>query len=285
MTLSPFDFRKPPAGEMERQASGWLALACRRGSEVWSRLLPYPAQIKPGPVESLTAAAGLTAIPGDVVGFPLTTPDAADGTLLLAIRRPLLLALLMGLLGETPTSLPDDRNATELEESLLGYLVREMFLDPLEKGWPVADAPTLTAGMPGLPRVVWSRAANDTTLLLTLSVSMPFGEYPVQVLVPRSGRWEKLVQVPPSPPAAAPETRDHIESLVREMPVDLAVVLGTADLSMHDLARLKAGDVVILRQKVNQPLEGLVAGARKFRVWPGVKGNRAAVQIDARAEG
>jgi flagellar motor switch protein FliM len=53
---------------------------------------------------------------------------------------------------------------------------------------------------------------------------------------------------------------------------------------MRDLTQLKAGDVLVLRQKVNQPLDGLVSGARKFRVWPGVIGSRAAVLIDAPAE-
>jgi flagellar motor switch protein FliM len=68
------------------------------------------------------------------------------------------------------------------------------------------------------------------------------------------------------------------------MAVDLTVLLGTADLSMQDIGRLQAGDVVVLRQKVDEPLDGLLAGARKFRVWPGVVGDRAAVVIDAPAE-
>jgi flagellar motor switch protein FliM len=281
MTLSLFDFRKPPPGELERQAVGWVTLACRHGSEVWARLLPFAAQLKPGPVQSLTTAAGLAALPNDAVGIPVTTPEPADGTLLLAIQRPLLLALLNGLLGETPLALPADRNLTDLEASLIDYLVRELFLKPLEAGWPVADPPSFRAGLPGLPRVVGPRASNETALLLTLTAALTFGEYPVHLLVPRRGRWETLVQAPPAPLPPPVESREQMEALVREMPVDLSIVLGTADLTMRDLSRLKAGDVVILRQKVTQPLDGLVCGARKFRVWPGVKGSRAAVLIDA----
>lgn len=283
MTPTLFDFRKPPPGELERQAVGWLTLACRRGSEAWPRVLPYTAELKPGPVEALTAADGLASLPGDAVGFPLTTSDPADGTLLLGVRRPLLLALLAGLLGDTPTALPADRDPTELELSVLGYLVRELFLEPLEKGWPAANPPRLTAGRMGLPRVVWMQPGNDPALLLTLTVSLPFGGYPVHLLLPRAGRWVKMVNEPIPAASLSPEAREQIEALVREMPVDLEVVLGTADLTMHDLARLKAGDLVVLRQKVNQPLEGLVSGARKFRVWPGVLGSRAAVLIDGPA--
>ncbi|QJW94389.1 hypothetical protein [Frigoriglobus tundricola] len=42
--------------------------------------------------------------------------------------------------------------------------------------------------------------------------------------------------------------------------------------------------MVVLRQKVDQPLDGLLSGARKFRVWPGTVGERAAVLIDAPAD-
>ena len=74
-----------------------------------------------------------------------------------------------------------------------------------------------------------------------------------------------------------------MEALVREMAVELTVLLGSAELSMRELAALRAGDVVVLHQKVDQPLDGLLAGTRKFRVWPGVIGDRAAVVIDAPA--
>jgi flagellar motor switch protein FliM len=54
---------------------------------------------------------------------------------------------------------------------------------------------------------------------------------------------------------------------------------------MNELAALRTGDVVVLHQKVDQPLDGLLAGTRKFRVWPGVVGDRAAVVIGGTAEG
>jgi flagellar motor switch protein FliM len=75
-------------------------------------------------------------------------------------------------------------------------------------------------------------------------------------------------------------SREQIESLVREMEVEMTVVLGRVDLSMRDLTALATGDVLVFDQKVNEPLEGLVAGTPKFRVWPGVIGDRAAIVVD-----
>lgn len=284
MTPGAFDFRKPPPGEHERQIGKWLTLTARQASGVWARLIPYPTELKPGPVAGISASRGMGQLTDETVGLPITTADSADGALLLAIPKPLLLALLAGLLGEKPEYLPAERELTELESSLIDYLARELFLTPLQKGWPGADPPALTAGNPGTPRSVWRVPGGEAILMATILISTPFGEHPVYLLVPKVGRWEKMTLIDLRARPVPPGPREQLEALVREMKVDLAVVLGTADLTMHDLAQLKAGDVVVLRQKVNQPLDGLISGARKFTVWPGVVGTRAAVLIDSPAK-
>lgn len=285
MTPGTFDFRKPPPGELGRLVTGWLTAACRRAAGPWSRLLPYPATLAPGPVEAVAVATGLSTLPEDATAIPLTTSDPDAGTTLLILRRPLLLALLSGLVGETPTELPPDRDITEVELSLVGYLVRELFLDSLERAWPSATPPRFSSTAPAIPRLAWTGGPTELVLFARLTVGTPFGEYPIDLLLPRTGLGAQLVAADvrivaplPSSPSA------QIEALVREMPVELTVLLGSADLTMHELNALRAGDVVVLRQKVDQPLDGLLSGARKFRVWPGVVGEKAAIVIDAPAE-
>jgi len=280
MTPPPLDFRKPPPGDLERQAGGWFALAARKAAAIWPKVLSYPAAFKPGPVEAVPAAV-LRALPDDTLAVPVGPPAAADGLMLLAVRRPLLLALLAGLLGETPAALPDDRDPTDLEASLVGYLARALVLDPLERGWPAAEPLRLTAGAPGTPRAAWAGPPADMILRATWTVSAPYGDHPLELYLSKAGRWARLAQPAAAPPTPEPADRERIEALVREMAVDLAVVLGEAVLTMAEVAALKTGDVLVLRQKVSDPLAGLVAGERKFRVWPGAVGGKAAVQIHA----
>lgn len=73
--------------------------------------------------------------------------------------------------------------------------------------------------------------------------------------------------------------RQHLEPLVCELPVEISVLLGTIDLPFSQLARLRPGDLVILNQSVSEPLTALVAGEKKFQVWPGRVGSRPAFQI------
>jgi flagellar motor switch protein FliM len=285
MTPDPFDFRKPPPGEFGRRASAWLTAACRRTSGPWARTLPFAASLAVGHIEVVGAAAVFAALPEDAVSVPVLA--GAEPAALLVMRRPFLLALLAGVVGETPASLPQDRDTTELEASLVGYAARELFLDPLERGWPGAAAPQLTAGALAAPRLAWTANGGDLAdlaLFATLDATAPFGQQPVYLVVPRGGPWAALAVSDSAPRAASVAPAAQIEALVRQMPVELEVLLGTADVSMRELSGLRAGDVLVLGQKVDEPLDGLLAGARKFRVWPGTVGAKAAVQVDAPTE-
>ena len=98
MTPAPFDFRKPPPDELARQVTAWVGQACRRSAPGWAKALAYPAELKPGAVEATLASAALAALPDDAVALAAATPDEADGTVLVVLQRPVLLALLAALL-------------------------------------------------------------------------------------------------------------------------------------------------------------------------------------------
>ncbi len=278
MTLAEFDFRRPPPGDIERNVTAWLTTACRRATEAASNILSFPLTVQLAGVETPSASACLALLPEGTVGVLLAEPVAGVGGVLLALPNTLLLALVSGLVGESPAALPPQREATVMELSLVPHLVTELFANPLLKSWQGNEPPALAVGLPSVPGAVW-RAGTERTLFATITLSAAFGDHQVHLLFNRTGRWEELAIAPPD--LVTPVPREEIESLVRAMAVEMTVVLGKADLTMHDLAGLVAGDVVVFDQKVTQPLDGLVAGARKFRVWPGVVGDRAAVVVDA----
>jgi len=285
MTPDPFDFRKPPPGELGRRVSAWLTAACRRTIGPWARTLPFPAALGVGHIEVVGASAVFAALPEDAISVPVFAGVGAEPAALLVFRRPFLIALLSGVVGETVAALPEDRETTELETSLVGYATRELFLDPLERGWPGTPAPQLSSGALAPPRLAWTANGGELTdlaVFATLDASAPFGQQPVYLVVPRGGPWAALA-APESAPRPPVVPAEQIEALVRQMPVELEVLLGTADVSMRELSALRAGDVLVLAQKVDEPLAGLLAGARKFRVWPGAVGSKAAVQVDAPA--
>lgn len=278
MTPAEYDFRKPPPGDIERNVTAWLTLACRRSNEAAALSLKYPATIQLTKVESPSAAACLSSFPEGAISVPLAPPDAATGGALLVFPNPVLIALLSGLIGEAPAALPAEREPSPMEAALIPHLVRELFVSPFLKSWPGVEPLVVNIGPPAPPAAVWT-GGNEHNVFVTFTLSAPYGEHPIYLILTRSGRWEQLAAVGLSPPVS-PAPKAQIEAVVRAMNVELAVILGHADLTMRDLSGLTAGDVLVFDQKVNEPLDGLVSGARKFRVWPGVVGDRAAVVVD-----
>lgn len=278
MTPAEYDFRKPPPGDIERNVTAWLTLACRRSNEAAALSLKYPATIQITKVETPSAASCLASFPEGAISVLLAPPDAATGGAVLVFPNPVLVALLSGLVGEVPSTLPAEREPSAMEAALIPHLVRELFVNPFLKSWPGVEPLVVDIGPPSAPAAVWT-GGNEHNLSVTFTLSAPFGEHPIYLILTRSGRWEELAAVGLSPPVS-PAPKSEIEAVVRSMSVDVTVVLGRADLTMRDLSSLTAGDVVVFDQKVNEPLDGLVCGARKFRVWPGVVGDRAAVVVD-----
>ena len=133
----------------------------------------------------------------------------------------------------------------------------------------------------GLPRIVTKIPPNDLVLFVTFTLRGSFEPQPIYLILPRSGFLEELTK--PLTATAIVEVnplKDQIEALVKEMPVEFSVILGTTQVTLLQLARLRKGDVILLEQKVSEPLSARVAGSDKFSVWPGANGRRQAIQIE-----
>ena len=61
---------------------------------------------------------------------------------------------------------------------------------------------------------------------------------------------------------------EMLEETVRQISVPLVVRLGSANLHLSELVNLQPGDVVILEQRVSDPLWAEVAGTPKLRAAP-----------------
>lgn len=297
MTVQPYDFCKPErivssdrlASDMERSLESWLRDACALGPKKWARQLPFALEVGFGGIDILRPADGLGPLPDNAVGFRVPIADG-DKRCLLALPRPLVIALSAGLLGDEAAELPADRELTAIEHSLCDHLVQNLLLSTLQDTW--RGAVPLRFGQPKPePNAKWSRPfrPDQTLILSSFSVKGPFGEQP-WFLVMGQDDVLGLFGLGPTPPDAASAlqqvlTRANLEQLVREVRVDIVVQLGSVELPVTQLAKLQVGDVIVLDSRVNEPLTATVGGNRKLLGWPGRVGSRQAFQIDAPTEG
>src|SRR6266404_5463478 len=109
MSVEIHDFRRPGrlAGDLEKRLNTWLRDACKLASERLNRNLPFPVETELRSIETLQATAALAQIPDAVVGYRIAVGKEAVTTLLM-LQRPLVLAVVAGMVGDATGVLPDD---------------------------------------------------------------------------------------------------------------------------------------------------------------------------------
>ena len=191
-------------------------------------------------------------------------------------------AALGGAVGEAAT----DRELTSVEEAVCEYLIQKLFAALLQEAWPGANPLQLTLGTRE-PAACWGRlfAQDENLIACEFVVTGPFGEQPWHWLLPFKGLPQQLGgSAGLGTPAPEAEPDHRLRALVDDLPVEVVALLGTAELTLSQLAGLQAGDVVLLKQRVSDPLSAVVAGRPRFRVWPGRSGSRQSFRIESLTE-
>jgi flagellar motor switch protein FliM len=287
MSVEAYDFRKPArlAGGLEQRLSAWLEAACALAPAQWALHLPVSLDVAFRKAETLRPADGFTQFPETTVAYTVNA-NAGDGVTLALLPRPFALALVGAALGGAAEEAPENRELTSVEESVCEYLIQKLLLAPLQDAWPGVHPIQLSLGTRE-PATRWGRlfAPDDNLIACEFAVAGPFGEQPWYWVLPNKGLPKQLIDpggVGAAAPQAAPDP--HLQALVGGLPVEVVATLGTAELTLSQLAGLKAGDVVLLKQRVSDPLSAAVAGRSRFRVWPGRSGSRQAFRIDSLTE-
>src|SRR5580693_1733769 len=116
MTIAPHDFCKPGrlASDRESRFAGWLRQGCALATRNWVKHLPFPAEWTFQVSDSYRPQDSLARLPETALAYRLGLAGAKVTTLL-AMPRPLALALASGLVGDCGTALPADRELTVVE--------------------------------------------------------------------------------------------------------------------------------------------------------------------------
>jgi flagellar motor switch protein FliM len=277
------DFRKPPplAANLELRLENWARSASRLASQRSGRHLPFPVECALSAAEMLPPEEALARLPEAAVGYRVALGEPEVGSLL-SFPRPVMLALVSAALGDVGAAVPEDRELTTIEESLCEYLMQQLFATALQDAWPgTGNLAAVVRRREYAPR--WGRvfATAEHVVCCTFLLRAPVGEHPWYWLAPMQGPLEQLGRPAAGNAGAATAAGPLLDALVRELPVELVVTLGHTELSLSQLSGLQPGDMLILNQRVGDPLPASIDGQRKFQAWPGRVGLRQAVQVES----
>jgi flagellar motor switch protein FliM len=282
MTIRAYNFAKPPrlVGDWNQRLTGWFGAALHLAAKAWQREVPFALEAQLAELDTFRWADALARVTDGQLGYRL--PIAGNRLpSLLVLPRPLLLALVGGLLGETGEQLPEDRELTPVEQSLAEYFLQNLWVPFFKETWPAVVQVIWEWPQPE-PNPQCSRIvpADTSVVVFTCVLRGPFGEASCSWLFPKKGLAELLGAEPSdAPPADGAEAR--VEALVRNLPMDFVVVLGRVEISLAQLAELQVGDVILLNQRVGEPLSALVGEEPKFLGWAGRSGSSTAFRIES----
>ena len=178
-----------------------------------------------------------------------------------------------------------DRPITKIEQSLLHRVV-ERLLQMQDQSWLNLSRVTSTlSNFESKPYLIQIAARNEPVLQITLEAVINSDSYlinlcfPVPMLEPlieamKDQSWSFML-----PKRRENDDQSQIHSLVFQSKIPITVLLGHNKIKMKNFTKLEVGDVLVLDQKINNPLVAQVGKKPKFKVSPGVVNKQSAVKI------
>jgi len=184
------------------------------------------------------------------------------------------------LMGNSGSGTPQ-KNMTELEGHVFSHVMRRVY-EPLPQIWRCLGDYTVE-GVEYVAELGGKGPYSPVEELFQMSllVEGAFGAGNIVLAVPFE-MVRKVLQALDEGSQGPPiqkETREAVKSRLKEVPLDLAVELGTASIRAENLMELDQGDVIMLDSPCTAPLNVRVNGKPKMQGYPALSRGRMAVKI------
>ncbi len=174
----------------------------------------------------------------------------------------------------------EGRDFTPIEQKIVKRVVVSA-LEDMQNAWrPVFPVQVTYTRAEINPQFVAIVPQSEVVVVVTFDVEMGKAPMTLTVCIPYS-MIEPIRNKLDSGFQADQNEEDHIwgnrfRDNICEAYVNILVELGQAELSVDEFLKMKIGDIIILNQESNQPLDILVEGVPKFKgVQGSYKGNQA----------
>ncbi|MGI6285470.1 flagellar motor switch protein FliM [Neomoorella humiferrea] len=285
--VKKYDFRRPNKFSKEQLRTLYMVHENygRLVANFLSAYLRANIQIKILSVEQMTYEDFILSLPTPTL-MNVFTMEPLKGSAVLQANMNFIfpiIDLLFGGRGEMP---PFIRELTEIELHVLKRL-NGRILEQLRYSWSdiYSFTPKLEA-METNPQFTQVISPNETVAVITLNTSVAGQEGLLNLCLPYMLLEPVISRLSASHWLAAaaeregvPDHRAVIEAILKGVPVELTAYCGRTRLPVRDFIQLQVGDVITLEKTVGQDMELYVDGHLKFKVQPGVVGQKIAVQV------
>lgn len=223
------------------------------------------------------------------IGVPFTinsTTSQKSVSGLIVIDRVDVILLILDILNEPLSEKPADRELTSVESSI-GMMVFQITAAVFGEAWPAKETIPITIGTIDLEPDNSRLMAPQKEVILTgfeikTASSQQVGAARIQWVF---GKEElvSLLDVPSTTQILSDgKTIDPLN--IGQIEVTLAACLGSVQLSMTDLLRLRNGAIIVFNQPIDQPLVVNINDHPLIQAWPGQAEKVQNILIDSMFE-
>lgn len=209
-----------------------------------------------------------------------------EGKILIEYDPTIAFAMLDRTLGGRGSSVNKINNLTEIETTLMTQLF-ESGMENLKSAWQsVEDVDPILEEFEVNPQFLQMVSPNETVVVVTLNSTIGETSGMINICIPHvvlEPIVSKLsihywMQAPVDRQGDETELRD-LSASIQKATIDLKAILGETSIHVEELFNLREGDVLMLNQQIDRPLDVRVDNQVKFKAQPGKQKNKLAIQI------
>ena len=277
--LPAFDFDKPgrlPDDE-ESVLGEWHRNLCVLLAEKLSEHVRFPVSFKVEDFVTSNVGKMLDGLAATQVAYEVFLDQEPIPSMFI-VPRPYLLAIANGMLGEELDQEIEDRPFTDVEKALAD-LAMETLVEAISESYLGSHPlPCRLGSFVDMPKRSRTYQRDAVVIVSTLKATLPSGDQRFIWMIPPPA----VEHMPLPGEHSESEAENQIavsEEMLHRIPIEMSVTLGSMEAHVSQLTNLKVGDVLVLNQRLNDPLIATVDGEPQFQVWPGRIGSRRAIQV------
>jgi flagellar motor switch protein FliM len=180
----------------------------------------------------------------------------------------------------------EGRKFTSIETKIIARLVK-IALGSFEQAWSdVYEIKATFTRAETDPQCAGIVTPNDMVVVIRLTVDLENSSGSMSLCIPHATlepvRDKLRYRFQGEGLEADHPWRSYIERRIQELRVGVGCSLGTAQITGKELLEMKISDVLVLNQKVSDPIVITVEGVPKFKGYAGTYNKRKAIQIEGR---
>ncbi len=284
--IKVYDFRRPERFSKDQIRTFHMIFSAfsRLASSSLAAFLRSRVQINLLSVDQLTYDEFVRSVPNPTY-LCIFSMLPLEGRCLLQISLDIVFLMLDRLLGG-PGDVPTNTRAlTEIENRIMGGIMERVMMAMAEAWSSIYSIEPRIEAMESNLEFVQIVSGNDMVILFSFEIEIGDRQGMLTMCIP-------YIVVEPitrslsaslwfaSRKSSDPEIQKNVERLITRVKLPISVELGRTNISLGDFLNLEVGDVVVLDQRIDRPLNVRVGKRVKMVGVPGRVGSRIAVRVD-----